>query len=86
MAKTHRRKPRAIDHPGYHSPQREFPFACRAQRLFDPQASGDVMNTVTAPKGTPCFNMSVSWMVPRCSNSPLCRRASRSASISASEQ
>jgi hypothetical protein len=33
-----------IDPPGDHVPQRQFACACRAQRLGDPQASGDVVH------------------------------------------
>ena len=42
---THGRKARAlIDDAGHHLPQRQLPFAGRAQRLFDPQASRDVVH------------------------------------------
>src|SRR6516165_3050228 len=42
---THGREARAlIEHAGDHLPQRQLPFAGRAQRLFYPQASRDVVH------------------------------------------
>jgi hypothetical protein len=50
----HGREARAvIEHPGEHVPQRQVACACRAQRLGDPPASGDVVNRPHRPKRRP---------------------------------
>ena len=44
-----------IDDAGYHLPQRQFPCAGRAQRLWYPQASGDVVHGPHGTKRRPLF-------------------------------
>ena len=51
---THGREARAlIDDTGHHLPQRQFPCAGRAQGLFDPQASRDVVHGPHSTKRQP---------------------------------
>jgi hypothetical protein len=53
---THGREPRAlIDDAGDHLPQRQFPCTGCAQGLFDPQASGDVVDRPHGTKREPLF-------------------------------
>jgi len=42
-----------IDHPSHDLPQCQLPFAGRTQRLFDPQASSDVVHSPDRTKGQP---------------------------------